>query len=140
MKRKPIAQTPTPGEFRLLDGLWRNGPSTIEELIDAMPESPPLNYKTVQTLLRIMERKGFVEHSVRSRAFVFRPLIERDQLARKSVSSLIERYFAGSASKLLINVVQKEEITAAELKELEALIRSRRTTETGQNSRRTPGK
>ena len=48
---------PTPAEFRLLEGLWKLKEATIDDLIADSNEDPPPNYKTVQTLLRLMENK-----------------------------------------------------------------------------------
>jgi len=56
---------PTTAEFRLLEILWRLGEGTIEDFLRASEKDDPLNYKTVQTVLRIMENKKFVSHSSR---------------------------------------------------------------------------
>lgn len=117
---------PTPGELRLLEILWQQGESTIDEVVAGNRKVPPPNYKTVQTVLRIMERKRLVTHSVRGRAFVFRALIKRAQVAKVNVESFVERYFAGSRSKLLLNLIQDKNLSAEELKELENLIQTRR--------------
>jgi len=66
-KRSPDAVLPTPGELRLLRILWRIGEGSIDDILEAADESPAPNYKTVQTLLRIMERKGQVDHSQKGR-------------------------------------------------------------------------
>jgi Fe2+ or Zn2+ uptake regulation protein len=76
---------PTPGELRLLEILWRIGGGTIEDIVKAADENPPPNYKTVQTLLRIMEEKGQVDHSQEGRAFVFRALMARREVHRLSI-------------------------------------------------------
>ena len=63
---------PTTAELRLLEILWQLGEGTVEDLIRASGEKTPPNYKTVQTLLRIMERKKLITHSVRGRAVFWR--------------------------------------------------------------------
>lgn len=128
---------PTAAEFRLLDILWRLGEGTIEDLLRASEEDNPLNYKTVQTVLRIMENKKFVSHSVRGRAFVYRPRMQRSEVSRSSLRSLLDRYFRGSRSELLINLLENERIDSTELQELERLIRGYRKASTSgrQNSR-----
>jgi BlaI family transcriptional regulator, penicillinase repressor len=117
---------PTVAEFRLLEILWRLGEGTIEEFLRASEKNNPLNYKTVQTVLRIMESKKFVSHSVRGRAFVYRPRVQRDEVRRISLRSLLKRYFRGSRSELLVNLLEDERIDPNELQELERLIRSYR--------------
>lgn len=113
---------PTPAELRLLDVLWRLGEGTIDDILEASEESPPPNYKTVQTILRIMEGKKLVTHRVNGRAFVFRPRVQRDDVNRLSVRSLLTRHFAGSPSDLLLNLLEDEHIDAAELKAMEEAI------------------
>src|ERR1700730_566992 len=117
---------PTVAEFRLLEILWRLGEGTIEDFLRASEKNNPLNYKTVQTVLRIMESKKFVSHSVRGRAFVYRPRVQRDEVRRISLRSLLKRYFRGSRSELLVNLLEDERIDPNELQELERLIRSYR--------------
>jgi predicted transcriptional regulator len=117
---------PTPAEFRLLEILWRLKEATIDDLLLASEEHPTPNYKTVQTLLRLMENKKLISHHVRGRAFVFQPRVKREQVHRLSISSFLERYFRGSRSELLQNLLDDERVGGAELEELENLIRSRR--------------
>jgi len=117
---------PTVAEFRLLEILWRLGEGTIEDFLRASEKDDPLNYKTVQTVLRIMENKKFVSHSVRGRAFVYRPRVKRNEVSRISLRSLLNRYFRGSRSELLVNLLEDERIDVDELEKLESLIRSYR--------------
>ena len=128
---------PTAAEFRLLEILWRLGEGTIEDFLRASEEDNPLNYKTVQTVLRIMENKRFVSHSVRGRAFVYRPRVERSEVNRSSLRSLLDRYFRGSRSELLVNLLENERIDTTELQELERLIRSyRKASSSGRQNNR----
>lgn len=122
---RPIV-IPTPAEFRLLEILWRLQEGTIEDFVRASEKDSPLNYKTVQTVLRIMENKKLVTHSLRGRAFVYRPRVKQHEVSRVSLRSLLERYFRGSRSELLVNLLEDERIGAGELEELEGLIRSYR--------------
>jgi len=119
-------ELPTPGELRLLQILWRIREGAIEDIVLASGEDPPPNYKTVQAWLRIMERKGQVDHRQEGRAFVFRPLISRGDLHRLSIRHLMARYFTGSRSKLLVALLSDEHISREELSKLEGLVRNRR--------------
>ena len=121
---RPIV-LPTTGEFRLLEILWVLEEGTIEDLLRASEDSR-LNYKTVQTVLRIMENKRLVTHSMRGRAFVYRPRVKRHEVSRVSLRSLLRRYFRGSRTELLVNLLEDERIGNTELQELEGLIRSYR--------------
>jgi predicted transcriptional regulator len=117
---------PTPGELRFLQILWRIGEGTIDDIVGASGEDPPPNYKTVQSWLRIMEGKGQVDHKQKGRAFIFWPLLGRGDVLRLSLRHMLTRYFAGSRSELLVELLSDERITREELRQLESLIRSRR--------------
>jgi predicted transcriptional regulator len=125
---KSRVRLPTSAELRLLDLLWTLGEGTVEDLVRVSRKGTP-NYKTVQTILRIMEGKRLVTHSLRGRAFVFRPLVKRTQITRLSLYSLLGRYFRGSRTELLLNLLDDENIDLAELDELEELIRRRKAKE-----------
>jgi BlaI family penicillinase repressor len=117
---------PTTAEFRLLEILWVLEEGTIEDLLLASEKKSPLNYKTVQTILRIMENKKLVSHSTRGRAFVYRPRVKRHEVSRLSLRSLLQRYFRGSRTELLVNLLEDERIGNSELLELEGLVRNYR--------------
>jgi predicted transcriptional regulator len=117
---------PSPAEFRLLDILWQIDEGTIDDIIGRSVGCPQPNYKTVQTLLRIMERKGLVSHYVRGRAFVFQPRVKRNHVNRISIQSFIDRYFRGSPAQLVVNLLEDQPIDSDELTKLEELIRDRR--------------
>ena len=136
---RSIIPVPTPAEFRLLDVLWRLKEATIDDLLLDSKEDPPPNYKTVQARLRLMENKKLVIHHVRGRAFVFRPRVRREQVHRLSIRSFLNRYFGGSPTQLLQNLLQDERIGAAELEGLESLIRSRREVRSTNQPQPKPG-
>ena len=79
-----------------------------------------------QAVLRIMERKGQVAHRQEGRAFVFHPLISRGDRHRLSIRHLLARYFTGSRSELLVELLSDERISREELSKLEELVRNRR--------------
>ena len=117
---------PTPAEMRLLQVLWDREEATVDDVVNAHPEKERPNYKTTQTLLRIMEQKGFITHESRGRVFVFRPLVSRKTIDQLSIQALVSRNFRGSASGLLINLLEASPIKKKQLDELEAYIREYR--------------
>jgi predicted transcriptional regulator len=109
MKRRSWSRArkalPTNAELPILDALWTLGEGTVENVIDYLPSSPPANYKTVQSLLRIMEGKGFVRHTTRGRAFVFNSRVTRDEVGGSLTKHLLDRTFQGSCSALMMNLL-----------------------------------
>jgi BlaI family penicillinase repressor len=112
--------------MRLLQILWDREEATVEEVVNAHSEKERPNYKTTQTLLRIMEKKSFITHEARGRVFVFKPLDSRKTIDHLSVQTLVSRNFHGSAAGLLINLLESSPLKKKELDELEAYIREYR--------------
>jgi BlaI family penicillinase repressor len=117
---------PTTAEMRLLQILWELEEGTVEDVVNAHAQKERPNYKTTQTLLRIMEKKRFIGHEVRGRVFVFKPLVSRKKIDHLCVQALVARNFRGSAAGLLLNLLESTPIKNKELDELEAYIREYR--------------
>lgn len=136
LKRLKGDQLPTAGELRLLQVLWDIGEATVEDVVNAHPARERPNYKTTQTLLRIMEQKGFISHETKGRVFVFRPLISRRTVDHQSVQALLSQNFAGSPTELILNLLETATIKEKELDELEVQIQEyRRKSELNRRSR-----
>ena len=112
--------------MRLLQILWDCEEATVEEVVNAHSEKERPNYKTTQTLLRIMENKGLIAHESRGRVFVFRPIVSRKVIDNLAVQTLVSRNFRGSAAGLLINLLESSPIKKKELDTLEAYIQEYR--------------
>jgi BlaI family transcriptional regulator, penicillinase repressor len=113
---------PTDAELLILDALWELGEGTVEDVVNRLPSTPRANYKTVQSLLRILENKGFVQHKMHGRAFVFMSRVTRDEIGRISAKRLVDRNFQGSHTAMLMNLLDSNHIKEEELDELEKLI------------------
>lgn len=119
-RKKSVALTD--GELRLMQVLWDRERATVGEVVDRLADSHKPAYNTVLTLLRILERKGYVRHEKQGRAFVFAPLIDRDQARRRAVSHLLSRFFDDSAELLVLNLLDQAQVDGVELRRLRALI------------------
>jgi predicted transcriptional regulator len=117
---------PTTAEMRLMQILWDLKEGSVDDVVNAHLEKERPHYKTTQTLLRIMENKGFIAHEARGRVFVFRPLVSRKVIDQISVQALVSRNFHGSAAGLLVNLLESSSIKKTELDELESLMREYR--------------
>jgi BlaI family penicillinase repressor len=126
MSRQKNPAPPTRAELRILRALWELESGTIEEIIHHSSFSAPPNYKTTQTILRIMEEKGLARHTTGGRVFVFEPAVSREWVEKLCVRTLLEQNFGGSPAKLLVNLLEAGRVEEHELEELEALIRNYR--------------
>jgi predicted transcriptional regulator len=111
--------TPTPRELEILKILWSEGPSSVREVHrQLLAEHPELAYNTVQTMLRIMEGKGLVRHTLAGRTFIYAAQFTRDE----STKRFLERVFDGAASQLVSSLLRSERVSAEELERMQELI------------------
>jgi predicted transcriptional regulator len=115
------SKTLTEAELRLMDVLWQKGQATVAEVTEALPP-PPLAYNTVLTTMRILEQKGYVSHQEEGRAYVYHPLIERDDAANSAVGQLVSRFFGNKSGALALRLVEEERPSDEELQRLKKLI------------------
>ena len=113
--------TLTEAELRLMDVLWRKGAATVGDVTAALPP-PPIAYNSVLTTMRILERKGYVKHEEVGRAYVYRPIVARDEAAGHAVGHLLSRFFDNSAGSLALRLIETERPSGEELERLKALI------------------
>jgi predicted transcriptional regulator len=121
MARTPSAAL-TDGEARVMAVLWQTPQATVAEVVASLRDRYSLTYSTVQTILRILEQKGYITHDKVGRAFVFRAVVDEGQARRRALKHLIGRLFNGSPSLLVSNVLDDEEIDPRELEQLKRLI------------------
>lgn len=119
---RPQSLTLTDGELRLMQVLWDNGESTVNDVVESLKTRPKPAYNTVLTLLRIMEKKGYVTHRKDGRAFIFRPLIGRDDASRSALKTLVNRFFEGSPRLLMLNLLEDADLSSEALEQLKARI------------------
>jgi predicted transcriptional regulator len=112
----------TEAELKLMDVLWSRGPSTVAEVVSALPAKPPVAYSTALTTLRILENKGYLRHSKQNRAFVYEPVLDRKAARRNVVRYVLDRFFGNSPEALVLNLIEDQDITADELERLKRMI------------------
>ena len=121
MARKPsVALTDAESEVMAL--LWRLHPASVGDIVTAMNKRRAVTYSTVQTMLRILETKGYVTHEKVARAFIYKPAIDERQARLRALRHLVRRLFDGSPSLLVLNVLEDEDIDPAERQQLKRLI------------------
>lgn len=120
----PRKQSPalTDAEAQVMAVLWRLGTASVGDVVAALSASRAVTYSTVQTMLRILETKGYATHDKVARAFVYRPVVDERQARRRALRHLVSRLFEGSPSLLVLNVLEDEEIGPTEREQLRKLI------------------
>jgi predicted transcriptional regulator len=104
-----------------MEVLWSSGNGTVSEVLAAVKTPKALAFNTVQTMLRILEQKGYVRHTEEGRAFRYFPVVDRAAASRSAVQSVVRRFF-GSPGALALNLIQSERLTEDELAHMRRLI------------------
>ena len=118
-------ELPTQTEMEILNVLWRAGEASVQGVCQEL-KPPKRAYTTVLTLLRIMERKGYVAHELEGRAFIYRPVLDEEKTRRSVIRRLIDRMFEGSAETLVANLLEHEDISEGELRRLRRIIQDKK--------------
>lgn len=114
--------TLTEAELRLMDVLWEQGPSSVQQVLGALPKQSQLAYNSVLTTIRILEKKGYVRHIKDGRAHIYRPLVEREEASRSEIRHLAHRFFKNSHEMLVLNILEERGVDAEELNRLRQLL------------------
>jgi BlaI family transcriptional regulator, penicillinase repressor len=114
--------TLTEAELRLMDVLWQRGSGTVQQVLDALPPKPALAYNSVLTTIRMLEKKGYLEHLKEGRAHVYVPLIERKDATRSEIRHLVRRFFRNSQEQLVLNILEDRGIDGEELNRLRQML------------------
>ncbi len=112
----------TEAELRLMNVLWERGPSTVQQILELLPKKPHLAYNSVLTTIRILEKKGYVEHAKDGRAHVYIPLIGHQEASRSEIKHLVQRFFGSSHEALVLNILEEQQIDREELLRLQQLL------------------
>ena len=119
---KERSPRPTDAELSILRVLWQNGPSTVREVRDVLNARKKTGYTTVLKFMQIMLEKRLVERDESRRTHVYRPRIPAEKTQRQLVGDLMERAFAGSAQKLIMQALSSKKVSADELQQIRDLL------------------
>ena len=101
--------------------LWGIGQGFANEIMAAFPEPKPA-YNTVLTIIRILEKKGFVRHETFCKANRYQPLVSKEEYSQNFLGSVVERYFNNSYLDLVSAFAKKENFSLEELEALKQVI------------------
>ena len=113
----------TDRELDVMAVLGHRGPSTVAEVRERLTDD--LAHNTVQTVLRLLEEKGYVAHTEEGKAHRFHPRVRQDAVGATATARLVEKLFGGSTERLLTHLVTERSVSAAELRRLRALVDSK---------------
>ena len=112
----------TEAELRVMKVLWEKGSGTVQQVLDSIEEKPALAYNSVLTIIRILERKGYLKHVKDGRAHVYAPVVRQEEATRSEIRRLANRFFGNSREDLVLNILEERGIDADELARLRKML------------------
>jgi BlaI family penicillinase repressor len=111
---------PTDAELDILAVLWRQGPSTVREVHEALGKDS--GYTTTLKQMQLMTEKGLVSRSERFRSHVYEAAAAKEQTQRQIAGDLLKRAFDGSAKSLLMGALSAQKASDQELEEIRRML------------------
>ncbi len=124
MKRIPrISET----EWEIMNVLWSQSPCSAAEVIEALKRiDPSWHPRTAKAFLNRLVKKRALGFSKEGRAYVYRPLVVREACIDNASESFLARVFGGSLKPMLAHFVQRQKLSAEEIRELRELLKDSR--------------
>jgi len=107
----------TPLELEIMEVLWVQGPATSHTVQKALDRR--LAYTTVQTMLNVLCRKGKVRRVLRGRVYIYRPALSRRLALARTIRELIDRWFGGSATDLVMTLIEERQVAPETLAQVQ---------------------
>jgi len=107
----------TKAEEEIMLILWKLGESTIREVMSEL-SAPDTPYTTVSTVVRVLEKKGFVSHKAVGTTYLYYPLVQKKDYLKGYLSGIVSNYFDGSFSRMAAFFARENDLDMEELHEL----------------------
>ena len=107
----------TKAEEQVMQILWNNEESIVRDMVNQFPDPKPA-YNTVSTVLRVLEKKGFVDHKAYGTTYVYFSLVSKKEYSKFQFTNLIKNYFNGSFPKMAAFFAKENNLSIQELEEM----------------------
>ena len=107
----------TKAEEQVMQLLWKQEKAFVKDLVEEMPDPKPA-YNTVSTIVRILEKKGFIGHNAYGKTHEYYPLISRKEYTRSYMKNFMRNYFSGSFQEMVSFFAKEDNLSLTDLDEL----------------------
>ena len=116
-------------ELQIMNVVWQKQKATVHDVKNALSRGRKPAYSTILTMMRKLEAKGYLEHDVDDRTYVYRSTVSQQTVRHGVLGDILDRLFEGSPSLLLNSLVEQNHISDEELHEIRKLIKEREKNE-----------
>jgi len=106
--------------------IWRRRSATVRDVYEELLERRKIAYTTVMTTLKTLEQKGYLRATPQDRAYVYQPTRAKSQVIKGMVREFVDRVFNGSAEPLLVHLIEDNQLSESELREISRMSRRKR--------------
>lgn len=107
-------------EEQIMDYLWEHGASFVKDIVSSF-EDPKPHYNTVSTMVRNLEQKGYIDHEDFGNTFRYFAAVSKEDFVKKNLKKDVKKYFDNSYLSLVSSLVESEDLSIEEIKELISL-------------------
>jgi predicted transcriptional regulator len=111
----------TKAQEDILKALWQVKEGAVSDVLDQLPDPKPA-YNTVATVIKVLEKKGYITHKTFGKTNVYYSLISKQDYAQYVLKDTIKGLFNGSLHQMMSHFVRNKEISINELEELKAML------------------
>jgi BlaI family transcriptional regulator, penicillinase repressor len=119
-----VAERISDAEQAVMEVLWDEAPLSAQEVVERVDPARGWSANTVKTLLGRLLAKAAIAHEEQGRRYLYRPLVERGDYAAGESKKLIDRLFGGKLTPLVAHLAERDELSAQDLAEIEALLKA----------------
>ena len=112
----------TKAEERIMQVLWKLQKAFVKDIIDELDDEPKPPYNTISSIVRLLEKKGYVDYKAYGKTYEYFPAITKDEYAKTTFSKLFSGYFDNSPASLLSFMVKEEKLSEKDIEEIKKLI------------------
>jgi predicted transcriptional regulator len=122
---KPIQKPLTATELEMMNVIWRLGPTSVHQVVEALRPQRQLAYTSVSTIVRILEQKGFLRSQKEGRGHLYEPTISKEAYQVRSLQHLVSNVFDGTPTLLVQRLVDSEQLDPEELDRIRRSLRKK---------------
>jgi BlaI family transcriptional regulator, penicillinase repressor len=116
-------------ELQIMNVVWEKGKATVHDVKEALGTGRKPAYSTILTVMRNIEAKGYLEHDIENRTFIYRPAVSQRAVRHSILDDLLERLFEGSPFLLVNSLVEQKKISEEELNQIQQVIKEAKNNE-----------
>lgn len=118
-----MAERISDAEHAVMEVLWDESPLTAQDVAERIPATRDWTVNTVKTLLGRLLAKNIIAHREEGRRYLYRPLVARGDYVAGESRRLMDRLFGGRLTPLVAHLAERDELTATDIAEIEALLK-----------------